>query len=109
MRCERCAIRKFSNGRTQQRGSRRSTLRSTAGNRGANGHELKEYARTTMSYLSRWLTLARAGLATLILAGCSGVPLDDLKTSEFRIVRTSQKPIWAYSKCLAEHFAGLRG
>lgn len=55
--------------------------------------------------LSRWLALAPVAL----LLACSGVPLDDLKTSEFRVVRTSQKPIWAYSKCLAEHFASLRG
>lgn len=45
----------------------------------------------------------------LAVAGCGGVPLEDLKTSEFRLVRTAQKPLWSYSRCLAERLTNLRG
>jgi hypothetical protein len=47
-------------------------------------------------------------LPMLALAACGGVPADDLKSSEFRVVRTAQKPIWTYSQCLADRFAALR-
>jgi hypothetical protein len=47
-------------------------------------------------------------LLFLALAACGGVPVEDLKTSEFRVVRTAQKPIWAYSQCLADRFAALK-
>lgn len=53
--------------------------------------------------------VAMAVAGGLALAGCGGLPLDELKTSEFRLVRNSQKPLWSYSQCLAEHLDTLRG
>jgi hypothetical protein len=47
-------------------------------------------------------------LPLVTLAACGGVPVEDLKSSEFRVVRTAQKPIWEYSQCLADRFAALR-
>lgn len=55
----------------------------------------------------RWRSIVLA--LSLAAAGCGGVPLEDLKTSEFRIVRNAQKPLWAYSQCLAERLTNLRG
>ena len=47
-------------------------------------------------------------LLPFTLAACGGVPVEDLRSSEFRVVRTAQKPIWEYSQCLADRFAAMR-
>jgi hypothetical protein len=64
-----------------------------------------------MTILSRLAPPWRSFAFALVLAaaGCSGIPLDDLKTSEFRVVRNAQKPLWSYSQCLAERLTNLRG
>ena len=54
-----------------------------------------------------WRSIAFA--LPLVLGACGGLPLEDLKTSEFRVVRVAQKPLWTYSQCLAERLTTLRG
>lgn len=46
---------------------------------------------------------------SLVVSACGGLPLEDLKASEFRVVRNAQKPLWTYSQCLAERLTNLRG
>jgi hypothetical protein len=54
-----------------------------------------------------WRSIALA--LSFVLCACGGLPLEDLKTSEFRVVRVAQKPLWTYSQCLAERLTSLRG
>ena len=63
--------------------------------------------KTPFRPASAWRSIALS--LSLIVSACGGVPFEDLKSSEFRIVRTAQKPLWTYSQCLAERFADLRG